>query len=236
MTKTPAFEVEFLHAKAGWLRFKVSSPEMSFSGAFSAVFDPLLKFKAWLEALAVGVEQASFTYDAEGPYITFDWDYNKLVISKDHYETILFSVTTERQHVISTFYDALKDFAESDRYIREEWEEVSVYQEVNASLKLEGEQVKQYLLTLKKDELNQLLGGAPWYLDYSLKIPSFKEDVEQHQHYDHLSTDIKMKLLEHWLESPTKDMPCYGASLKEMRSEIVERYLGRRMCEAKRNE
>lgn len=226
MAKTSDFQVEFLQAKAGWLRFEVTSAEMTFEGAFSAVFDPLLKFKAWLEALAVGVEQASFTYDAEGPYITFDWDYNKLVISTDNYQTILFSVTTERHHVISAFYNALKDFAESDRYKREEWEEVNVYQEVSSALNVEGEQLIQYLLTLTKAELNQLLGGPPWYLDYHPQLPSFKEDVEQHHDYDNLSTDIKEKVLENWLECPTKDMPCYGTSLKDMSSEVVEGYLG----------
>lgn len=105
-------------------------------------------------------------------------------------------------------------------------EEVSVYQEVSASLKLKIEQLKQYLLALKKDELNHLLGIATWYLDFHPMILSFKEDVEQHQHYDNLSTDIKAKVLERWLESPTKDMPCYGTSLQEMRSGIVEGYLG----------
>ena len=227
MTKESNFKAVFLQAKAGWLRFEVSSAEMTFEGAFSAVFDPLLKFKAWLEALAVGVEQASFTYDAEGPYITFDWDYNKLVISTDNYQTILFSVTTERHHVVSSFYNALKDFAESDRYKREEWEEVSVYQKVSAALNLEGELLKHYLLRLTKEELNQLLGGSPWYLDYYPLLPSFKEDVEQHQHYDNLSADIKEKVLENWLECPTKDMPCYGTSLRDMTSEIVEGYLVR---------
>jgi hypothetical protein len=53
-------------------------------------------------------------------------------------------------------------------------------------------------------------------------LPSFEEDLEKHQHYDNLSTDNKAK---YCVECPKKDMPCYGTSLRDMSSEIVEGYL-----------
>ena len=63
-------KVEFTESVAGWLYFTVGT----WHGAFSCYWCPLPDLKRWLESIALGVKQASFTYEPEASFdIRFDF-------------------------------------------------------------------------------------------------------------------------------------------------------------------
>ena len=59
---TENISVDFYDVDAGWIYFKVKVGEQLFDGRFSEVFDPIMDFKKWLEAIAIGVQQTSFDF------------------------------------------------------------------------------------------------------------------------------------------------------------------------------
>ncbi len=85
--ETKLLNVEFHKAISGCLEYKITIGEQVFEDSFSDVFDPILDLKSWLEAISVGVEQTSFSYDNEGQEFKFDfqrvtWDKEIFVISE----------------------------------------------------------------------------------------------------------------------------------------------------------
>ena len=74
--------VKFYEVEAGWFRFKLNIGEQFFDGQFSSVFDPILDFKYWLEAISIGVQQTSFRYNPEGNIIEFNFKkIDRMVVS-----------------------------------------------------------------------------------------------------------------------------------------------------------
>ena len=76
-----ALKVEITDLSEGCWTYKISKINattfnvagLSFEGWFSFVFDPLPALKRWLEAIALGVEQTSFTYCPEGTDLRFSF-------------------------------------------------------------------------------------------------------------------------------------------------------------------
>jgi hypothetical protein len=71
--KQEKIKVKFYESVVGWLRLKISAGEQYANLSFSHCFDPLPDLKCWLEAIALGVEQTSFSYNPEGNIIKFDF-------------------------------------------------------------------------------------------------------------------------------------------------------------------
>jgi hypothetical protein len=77
-TQIPAFtgekdlEVEFWTDNIGFIFFTLSIGEQIFESRFSDVWDPTRDFKAWLEAICVGVEDCSFMIQNEGEDTKFN--------------------------------------------------------------------------------------------------------------------------------------------------------------------
>jgi len=71
--KKTGIKVEFTECEVGWLYLTVSDGKRDIELHFSHCFDPLPDLKIWLEAIALGVEQTSFSYNPEGNIIKFDF-------------------------------------------------------------------------------------------------------------------------------------------------------------------
>jgi len=65
-------EIEYYDAEAGWINIRLKAGNKIYEERMSHVFDPLPDLKCWLEAIVIGVEQTSFTFDNEGNVIKFD--------------------------------------------------------------------------------------------------------------------------------------------------------------------
>jgi len=71
--KQEKIKVEFIYCEVGWLRLTISAGGQATELHFSHFLDPLPELKIWLEAIALGVEQVSFSYNPEGSIIKFDF-------------------------------------------------------------------------------------------------------------------------------------------------------------------
>lgn len=173
-------KVEFTDVRYGLIHFRMTLGEKSYETNFSDVFDPLLRFKHWLEAIAIGVNQCSFSFDPEGDEIKFDfarvsWNKEMFTVSYDYGDEEPFlSDYIDRRQLIEAFYLGLLEFYDSSNLLRENWEVEYMHERLSGSLNLEYETLVEELSRLQRNELKDLLfKAAPKYL---LSCPSAPPD------------------------------------------------------------
>ncbi len=174
--------VDFYEADAGWIRFNVKVGEQLFYGRFSEVFDPILDFKKWLEALAIGVQQASFRYDSEGFEIVFDLE--KINRHKDIFTIydpddgeIYIKTYVNRKQLVKEFYFSLINFSKSEKYNPKEWEIEYLKERICNELKISEDELINYMLELDRKELKKFLFNADPV--YKISFPDAKDKNEE---------------------------------------------------------
>ena len=208
------FEVEFYRASAGWLDFRIKSGDKIFESCFSDVFDPLPDLKYWLEAVSIGVQQASFIYDIEGEEIKVDmeeikWGVDQLTISSVTEEVIYVQSIVFRNQVVRAFYESILSFAASGKYKKKEWEWQlgKRYNKLSQKLNLEGSKLPEYLAKQNRSKLAELL------LENKLEIP---------KDYDSWSAKERMYFITDIVSDDEKGS---GTHLEDIHSSIIDQYL-----------
>ena len=208
------FEVEFYRTSAGWLDFRIKSGDKIFESCFSDVYDPLPDLKHWLEAISIGVQQASFIYDIEGEEIKVDledikWGVDRLTISSVTDEVIYVQSIVFRNQVVKAFYESIKSFAASGKYKKEEWEwqPGKRYNKLSQKLNLEGSKLPEYLGQQNRSKLAELLS------ENKLEIP---------KDYDSWSAKERWQFMVDIVSDDEKES---GTRLEDIRSSIIDQYL-----------
>ncbi len=118
--------VEFQTCEYAWICFRVSAGSQSVLVSASGVFDPFQDLIAWLEAVAVGVQECAFSLDEEGHLLEFrlryDYPNTMLSLSEEGGETPYLRVAVDRCQLVKAFYESLTAFSLSDRYVPAHWE------------------------------------------------------------------------------------------------------------------
>lgn len=177
---TQKLQVEFTEVIYGLIYFRMTLGEKSYETRFSDVYDPLLSFKHWLEAVSTGVHQCSFSFDTEGSDIKFDferisWDKEIFTVSYDYGDDPPFlSDYVERRQVVKVFYLGFLEFYESSDQLKKNWEVEYMWERFSAITGLDYEAVVEELVRLDRAELKEVLFKAsPRYL---LSCPSAESD------------------------------------------------------------
>lgn len=207
-------DVEFYKAHAGWLDFRIKSGDKIFESCFSDVFDPLPDLKYWLEAISIGVQQASFIYDIEGEEIKVDmeeikWGVDQLTISSVTDEVIYVQSMVFRNQVVKAFYESILSFARSDKYKKKEWEwqPGKRYNRLSQKLNLEGCKLLEYLTEKDRSKLTELLS------ENKLEIP---------KDYDTWSAKERRHFM---IDIVSVDGQGSGTHLEDIHSSIIDQYL-----------
>lgn len=181
--KISKISVEFYEAQAGWIRFRISADDQIFENRFSEVFDPIIDFKNWLEAISIGVQQTSFKFDPEGDDIKFNfervsWDKEVLTISEPYEDGKVFlNANVDRKQVVKEFYMGLVNFSKSENYKPEEWEVEYIKERLCKIMRISEESLIDYLLDLERKELMTLLFNAD--PNYLISFPKAKDKNEE---------------------------------------------------------
>jgi len=180
---TELLTVNFYKVDAGWLYFELTIGNQRFDGMFSAVFDPLLDLKQWLEAISSDVQQVSFTYNPEGTVIKFDFkkiDSEKEVFTiSDIYgdEKCIIKAEVDRRQIVNAFYLGLLDFARSDKFKSKEWEIEYMKERMCKLSNLNEPELLDYLIDMDRNELIEIF----FQVDprYSVSYPNAKDKNEE---------------------------------------------------------
>jgi hypothetical protein len=247
--------VDFYKVYGGMIFFKLSLGDQKIDSRFSEVWDPLIKFKKWLEAISIGVKQCSFEYDPEGNAIVFDfnqvsWD-RELFIVKEPWEDgeVFINGKVDRKQLVDAFYNGFLSFATSDIFISKEWEVEYLKDYLCDFLKVDESMLVNYLVTLKRKEFGEFL----FTVDpaYTITYPTAKNKKEQIKFFVEEIINIKKNKkverietaddwdiptdYDNWEDSEKKIFiaKCLkmrlsdfeGTKIKDFRSEIIEKYL-----------
>jgi hypothetical protein len=147
-------DVSFRHEKHDWLRMRVRAygeaqtmtdlsddfeptrrrvlaiPKTQISCRISSVFCPFRDLLAWLEAIAAGVQECAFEWDAEGPSgrLALEHSYFRLDWHEGAKKSI--RMRADRRQVVSAFYTAFRRFVESVEYDPLRYERLRIGEEI----------------------------------------------------------------------------------------------------------
>ncbi len=208
-------EVEFYEASYGCLWYKIKIDNQIFKDSFSEVFDPVMDFKAWLEAIAIKVRQTSFFFDNEGEDIKFDFqrirdNECKLLITENGYESNVYiqGSNIDRKQLVKAFYLGLMNFAKSDKYDSKEWEDQSMKERLCEKFNLNEKKLLKKLERSSKEELKKLFLEEDPYRDF------YDYDFEQKE---------KRTIIDDYLKISVS--PWNGVKLSEFQSDIIENFI-----------
>ncbi len=210
--------VKFSNCDAGWISMAISSDGTVLNARLSHWLDPLPDMLAWLEAIAVGVNECSFTVDEEGTYVQFcacrsyknDRAYTTLTITPS-YDVEPIKSTLPTFDLVETIYRSFREFSESDVYLPEQWEHFTLNRKLTEKLGISAEDWIDSAIGMSSRELQK----AIWLLDPSI-IVNPKPDDE--------SIGTEAELLELTCESRANagGLPNYWFVPKEVWGESFE--------------
>ena len=180
-TTTPVI-VEFTECNAGWIYFTVKAGFQEVRIRASEVFDPFPALTAWLESIAIGVQECAFDMEEEGPEKRFE--YQKVTYDRfrfritDNYEETLLEDFVDRKQLVASFYNGIREFSKSAKYNKPEWEDELLWERMSkiATPPVDREVVLNCLLAKSRKALIELFFKfAPVVL---ISYPDAKDDNE----------------------------------------------------------
>lgn len=253
MAKNEKLIVKFYDVKAGWLSFQIKIGQQFFEGRFSSVFDPILDFKFWLEAIAIGVQQTSFRYNPEGNEIKFNfvklaWNNEVLIIQDDSEDVeIYIQASIKRKQLVKAFYLGFLTFTNSVEFKSDEWEVEYMKEKLCKKLNLEEHNLIDTLIELDRLELIELFFIAD--PTYTISYPTAKSKEQEleffvkdsigekteldniqsknewsiPEDYNFWSTTKKIDYIHGCIQEPLSGF--HGTKINDFRSKIIEEYL-----------
>ena len=174
--ETKKLEVNFHTTIYGLIEFTITIGDESFENNFSEVFDPIINFQKWLEAICNGVEQCSFSFDPEGDEIRFS-------LERIGYEQAIFTISSaydisdiflsgyvDRFQLVKEFYFGVLNFYNSPKFRKYQWQGEPFAERLGNLLDMNYETLLTDLSKLGRKQLNDFLCKADprhWRVDPS---------------------------------------------------------------------
>ena len=212
----------------------------------SSVFCPFPQMMAWLGAISLGLARCSWEWEGEGPDYCLDWNGSQLVIceqSSDAPEEL--RVTLTRKDLVAAFYRPFRRFAMSARYEPREYEtlrmgEILTEAEGNgltedelrgrllllSAAKLERQLQHWYRWAVRRSDggsVSELFPGA--YPDLESETPDVWLLPYVGDEWDTWDIRHRRSHLRETFDGRARGYD--GTPLRNLRSEIVERFLER---------
>jgi hypothetical protein len=220
--------VEYYDIDAGWIEIRLKAGDRMYEERMSEVFDPLPDLKRWLEAIAIGVRQTSFTFDNEGNFIKFDFERINadgiLEVIWNDGETIEFHAKVVKTQLVEAFYCGMMNMFESAEYDPHQWEWKAMHKQLCQMLDMNYDELVNHCLKLDKQGFAGLLTQGKTEAG-GWNIPVGDWDLPDN--YDTLKIEEKKPVVAGMLNRVNVN-PYHGTSKDEFKSEIIEHYLNHR--------
>ncbi|MGI8542638.1 MAG: hypothetical protein ACR2MD_04080 [Aridibacter sp.] len=247
-------KIDFQEVKYGLLSFNLTLGKKNFETRFSEVFDPIIGFKKWLEAISIGVEQCSFSFDTEGLEVRFGFEQisndREIFYAAEAYDNseVFLCDYVDRFQVVDALYNGLLDFRNSSDFVAEEWEDELMHEKLSKEFNYGYKTLAVDFVDLSRDELKKILFKA--YLIYKNLHPGvtreealsllIDEAVNNEISTEHQRIEIPPKWsipedYDSWTRDKREDFvtnclnqrisPYNGTKIRYFRSYIIEDYL-----------
>jgi hypothetical protein len=227
------------------------SRRVTVSVRLSSVYCPFTDLIHWLEAVAIGVSSCSFRWDAEGAEGSMQWgfirceDTGRFTLDWSRDDTEL-SISLSRDQMVRAIYQAFRRFVESSEYDPLRYESYRLGDRIPLRSPYTEEEVIGQVLPMNARSADRHLQRILWgYVtnkrdrmlrkqfiatlsSNSVDPDTWGEVVDDGLYYlapewNHWPTEKRRKNLV-WLLDGRQTGP-WGSPLRQLRSEIVERYL-----------
>jgi hypothetical protein len=231
--------VENTFAYYGLIYLEITLDDKYFVTNFSDAYDPLYAFKHWLEAICIGVEQCSFSFDTEGDEIRFDfrrrrWNDGVFTVKADYGEVYLADYV-EVYQLVEAFYCGFLKMGAATGALRGYAQFETFGKRFKNLFNIDEESLIDVLASLNRRELKKALFSIdPWYCVRERKrngktvITKRPELFRIKKEYDEMPELEKRKYIEGylWIETCLYN----GAGISDFRSEMVESFLKNTDC------
>lgn len=191
----------------------------------TSVFCPFRSMVHWLEALTTGVQACSFEWEAEGPDGLIGWEHDGLTVKWPHHgkDERTLRVYADRAQVVRAFYMAFRRFVDSLEYHPERYESMRVGEDfaIRMAGQFTEEEFRGQLLRMGADEAEREL-QALRPLNRIGEEPSESKYIDKR--WDRWSTARRREYLDETFNQGSGGT-WFGAPLRNLRSEAVERWL-----------
>lgn len=226
--------VEYTFAYYGLIYLEITLDDKYFVTNFSDAYDPLGAFKHWLEAICIGIEQCSFSFDPEGAEIRFDfhrrrWNDGVFTARTEYGDEVFLSDYVSARRLVEVFYCGfLQMSAATGAFHREKFETFG--KRFKELFGIDEESLIDVLSNLTRRELKKALFSIdPWYYvrerkrDGKTIIAKRPELFRITKEYDSMPELERRALVKRYLQISTCEYD--GAGIDDFRSEIVESFL-----------
>ena len=211
-------KISFNKTEKGKIDFSISSGNKLFNNHFIHSSDPFVALNYWLWELIIPSNQP-YTFvleNEEKESFTFNFLMNtdentEIFTIIKNYETPkeVFSIEVSRIQLIETFKETINSFVESDKYIKNEWEIISLYEKMLITTEYNKSQLLDYLLNLSSSEIHKK------FIELANYPVIYKKDRENREDFSFVNglpnlfdTDsiaFKTQLIEYSLKFPAGD-------------------------------
>ena len=192
----------------------LTSGESSLTVRLSHIYDPLPDMLAWLEAIAIGVEECGFRVDEEGAFVNFSAHQQLRANDQSRGYTVLniapqydappLRVTLPTFDLVGIFYRAFREFADSSEYVRTQWEYLTLEQVMDEQFGMTASAWIDSVIALEPRQLQMAL----WWLDPQILNP---EDC-----LDDIGTEAELIELTGKTIGEAGGLPCYWPLPQEL--------------------
>ncbi|MCP4022772.1 MAG: hypothetical protein GY729_13085 [Desulfobacteraceae bacterium] len=247
--------VRYCDCNSGWIHMDLSVGDKNIYLRLSETFDPIPDLINWMEAILTDVMECAFEIDEEGNKVKFiserRWN-ERLLLTIDSGDVRIFIRTVvHRRQMLSAFYSGLKNFADSEGYIPEQWARVTLEEKIKSIISQDFNSILDELVQMSSDKLKKFLFvvDPAYHLEWEgindsswkiLKLYDLTMDPDNKDHekgmvslpsewvidedYDSWSDEEKKDYIADYLKHPID--ACYsGGDLKKIRSKEIEAYL-----------
>lgn len=236
--------VEFYLSKPtyGWIDTQVRIGEKEFFVSFSEVFDPFIDLKIWLEALAMGLKNATLMFENEGDICFFSmkkhidkfyqiYDDDNYILELSFYKSEeKISGFVNKKQAVSAIYNSVINYSKSSKYQanKYEWEYKTYLDQIEEKSKVKRIYIHELLKSFNRDNLikflfelqdeNEFLSEEEKEKEFKKYNKNFSIIIPEEKYFPSQKYKFINKLL-------SKPFNSRAEKLRMFKSKIIEDYL-----------
>lgn len=162
---TRRLELSFSDSEFDWINFTIRLGRKSLTTRFSAVYDPLPRFRRWLESLVLQDQPSSrFEWDAEGPTPFFDFersrfDEGRFTAGTDG-KTVELSGVVDCRQVVSTLYRGFRSLRSSAKFVPMRYERQELWETLTSAIRMDFPELVEHLTRFDPESLTAIFASG----------------------------------------------------------------------------
>lgn len=225
--RTYVLAADFYEVESGMLKFRLSMGTQSFEGSFADAVEPLLDFRHWLEAIAVGVQQCSFLYWEGGDAMRLSIERSPMTVNADvsvfclqeEVGDVLMLGHVYRRQLVEAFYKGFFALVRSEHFRQRQCHNTTLSEYLMEKMQLPEDGVLDRLASSNSALLASMVTAEMGCTLFVMGKPPRAPKAE----YDTWSKEKRLEFLKPYMGVHIAD--CSASKVYRVFSRLIEQYL-----------